>query len=284
MVDATNLRSMPNPTIPPKKKQKTPSPELEEPKIRRDIGKTSSELSVQAVQEPGDTDDGKKVTSKSNDFETAQEKHLTLLTGQVNLSAVSTKELQDELNRRRGPRICSDTGDTLVSCGRCGMTFSLDFKDSHVCPAGKSMTLQRAPAKPKEDYDTDDELNKANNKMIRTEALDETFQKYTSFTSYSRAHGAKRNKLQQDLIDTCVANADDLGPMAKLVEDEKIPGRLIPKAFVKAGGLPTRAKTIMVSNLMWHMMRSRKNTRAKKESVHFLNQIQRILISELASE
>ena len=171
---------MPKQTIPPKKKQKTPSLELQEPTICRDIGKTPSGLSLQAVQEAGDTDDGKKVTSKSNDFETAQEKHLTLPTGQVNLSATLIKELKDKLNRHRGPRICSDTGDTLVSCGRCGMIFRVEFEDNHVCPSGKSMTLQRAPEKPKEACDTNDELNEANNRMIRIEALDETFQKYIS--------------------------------------------------------------------------------------------------------
>ena len=59
--------------------------------------------------------------------------------------------------------------------------------------------------------------------------------------------------------------------MANLVEDKRIPGRLIPKAFVKVDGVPTCANTIMVSNLMWrHMMRSRKNTRAKKEECPFL--------------
>ena len=186
---------MPNQTIPPKKRQKTPSSELKEPKICRDIGKTPSGLSLQAVQEPGDTDDGKKVTSKITDFETTQEKHLTLPTGQVKLSEILIKEFDDELNRRRGPPICSDTGDPLVLCGRCGMTFPVDFEDTLVCPAGKSTTLQRAPDKPKETYDTNDELNEANNIMTRTEALDETFQKYTSATSYSRAHGTTRNRL-----------------------------------------------------------------------------------------
>ena len=90
---------MPKQTIPPKKKQKIPSPEFQDPKICRDIRKTPSGVSLQAIQEPGDTDDGKKVTSKITDIETTQEKHLTLPTGQGKLGTISVKELEDEIQK-----------------------------------------------------------------------------------------------------------------------------------------------------------------------------------------
>ena len=47
---------------------------------------------------------------------------------------------------------------------------------------------------------------------------------------------------------------------------------MIPKAFGKAGGSSIRPKIIIVSNLMWHMMQDRKNTKTKEGECPFLDQ------------
>ena len=61
---------MPKSTIAPKKKQKTPLPEFQKPTICQDAQKTPSGISLQAVQESRDTDDGQKVSSKATDIAT----------------------------------------------------------------------------------------------------------------------------------------------------------------------------------------------------------------------
>ena len=123
----------------------------------------------------------------------------------------------------------------------------------HTCPA--KFKLKRGAATETMTLSEDDHLRRLNHNLAREEESMES-DKFLTATTHTKSHARRREKIQQELLETIVANKKELGEYAEVVADDKWEGRLVPKLFKILGGTKTQSKIAMASNLLWRLFKT----------------------------
>ena len=156
--------------------------------------------------------------------------------------------------------------ENILRCHTCGTTVATDMLMDHTCPA--SFKLKRATGTMT--LSENDLLRRLHHNLAREELESMESAKFLTATTFTKSHAQRRSKLQQELVETIVANKKELGEYAEVVPDDKWEGRLVPKLFKILGGTKTQAKIVMASNLLWRLLKDMKNTRAKEGECPYL--------------
>jgi hypothetical protein len=163
-----------------------------------------------------------------------------------------------------------ESAPQYVRCKECGMTIEKDFAEDHTCPANRQLKMAAVEFKTSVDYNSEDEIKAASKSIKMNDLQTEDGQMYAEATSHSKRHENRRQSMLSKITDVCVDLKDELGNLSELVEDTNDPGTYIPKALVVLGGNESMYKCSLASDILWHVMKDMKNTKAKTGECPYL--------------